>query len=62
MGHPKVEIRIVFISVIIATALIIAYAKRDSIKALFNGQTISATNTANDEQKPQNHQKDQQKP
>jgi membrane fusion protein, heavy metal efflux system len=54
MGHPKVKIRIVFISVIIATALIIAYAKRDSIQALFNGQTISANNTANDEQKPQN--------
>ncbi|MCS5632670.1 MAG: MchE protein, partial [Pirellulaceae bacterium] len=54
MDHPKVKIRVLFIGVIIATALIIAYAKRDSIQAMFNGQTISADNTANDEQKPQN--------
>jgi len=54
MDHPRVKIRILFIGVIIATVLIIAYAKRNSIQALFNGQTISADNTANDEQKPQN--------
>ncbi|MFP6586383.1 MAG: efflux RND transporter periplasmic adaptor subunit [Pirellulaceae bacterium] len=55
MDKPKVKIRIVFIGVIIATALIIAYAKRDSIQAVFNGQTTSADNTENDEQKPQDN-------
>ncbi len=55
MDKPKVTIRIVFIGVIIATVLIIAYAKRDSIQAMFIGQTISADNTENDEQESQNN-------
>ncbi len=55
MDKPKATIRIVFIGVIIATVLIIAYAKRDSIQAMFIGQTISADNTENDEQESQNN-------
>jgi len=50
MDKPKVNIRNAFIGVIIITTLIIAYAKRESIQAIFIGQTPSVDNTANDEQ------------
>ena len=42
MDKPKIRIRNVFIGAIITTALIVAYAKRDSIQAMLNSQTTSA--------------------
>ena len=54
MDKPKVKFINLFLGVIITTTLIIAYTNRDSIQTLFNGQAISAGNTTNDEQKPQN--------
>jgi multidrug efflux pump subunit AcrA (membrane-fusion protein) len=54
MDQPKVNIRNIFISVMITTALIIAYAKRDGVRTMLSGQTISADNTVNDDQKLKN--------
>ena len=54
MDQPKVNIRNIFISVMITTALIIAYAKRDGVRTMLSGQTISADNTVNVGQKPKN--------
>ena len=55
MDKSKVNLRIIFIGMLIATALIVAFAKRDSILAMLNGKPTSVNNTANDEQKPQNN-------
>ena len=54
MNNLRIKIGNILSGLIITSAIVIAYAKRDSIQAMFNGQTVPADNTANVKQSSEN--------
>ena len=54
MNNLRIKIGNILSGLIITSAIVIAYAKRDSIQAMFHGQTVPADNTTNDKQSSEN--------